>query len=359
MFGRRSDAAHHDYNPLAESLIIEGSDQDDGVTVNSATGFGNTREPPRRPSSASMTESLSRVGSRIRNFLSSSPAPSREGSWGGDTRSTGTMSHVDAPQARPRTTQTTRRPPMMDPRQLLEDCRATVNAARVSSELLRDTTREVRENPGEATDLAETLSQLSSTCMDQQGQLSMMLSNELVLSDEALLMQALEVNESLALALEGYLMLSTGDMQQALQPTQTAAAPTQTAQAPVPQESEEEMIARAMAESLRTEEERKAKADHENTVLLVDAVAGLAPPPPPPSHAPPPPPPPPPADANLLFDIPPAPPAPPAPAPPAPPAPPSPSNGESPMFGLEDLIAAPPPAPPASTTAAAPTNLLD
>eukprot|EP00959_Pyramimonas_sp_CCMP1952_P379067 7940363-Pyramimonas_sp.AAC.1 len=296
MFGRRSGESGHDYNPLGESLIIEGVDQDDGVPVQGATGFGNTR----RPQSASITERFSRFGDSVRNFLSP-PAPSAGsggGSWGEGGQ--GVPPRLNAqPPAQPRQTQTRGAPnPYADDvhtvQHLIAACRSVVNAARVSSELLRDTTREVRENPEEATDLGETLSQLSQTCMDQQNQLSVMLTSEQVLADEALLMQALEVNESLALALEGYMMLSTGDALPRM--VEEPTVEEQTAAATVQQESEEAMIARAMAESLRTEEERKAKADHENTTLLLDAVTGLTPPPPPPPHAPPPPPPPPPMD---------------------------------------------------------------
>mmetsp|Transcript_32175 Transcript_32175/g.54038 ORF Transcript_32175/g.54038 Transcript_32175/m.54038 type:complete len:354 (-) Transcript_32175:481-1542(-) len=351
LFSRNRDG-HSDYNALGESLMSDpqgdnGQQEDVGVTI-ASQGFGNTTETrPRssRPQSAisSLENGMGRLGRGLRNLMTPAAA---NGSDGQRTTSAGMGASVYNPSVT-RNSAPPNNAHMPAEEDILKSCRETVAAGRVASELLRDTTQQAQENPLEAVVLGDTLNQLSRVCMDNQNTLTMMLSSEVLLTDEVLLMETLEVNESLSLALEHFLAFSAVTPQQAqeqqpVRQTQqldlvsgtpqvgTRVSDSLGEQAAEPEgETEEEMIARAIAESLKSEEEYKTRG-------LVEAAAGLAQPPPPP-------PPPPPQAPHLSTQL--------------------PLNGL--FHGLDDLIAPPPssdpvPTPPlASSPPPAPTNLLD
>eukprot|EP00854_Cymbomonas_tetramitiformis_P015854 gene15854-18803_t len=238
--GGRGRGDRYEYNPLGESLM-------DNQTEEGQQGSEDLqRTGSQRPSDLSSGEGVSRPAS--------GSASSKMNEWGRSLKQRWQNFIAGSGSS------TTRSPE--------EDINSTISTARVTGELLQDTTQEAARNPVEAVELADTMNDVSRVCEAAQRELAVYLSNETLWGDEAMLNSALEVNDLLTRALAAYARLMGVTPGQA-QPAEEAPVPQQpvdpeplvqqeqlpVSSAPEPtavsQESEEDMIARAIAESLK------------------------------------------------------------------------------------------------------------
>mmetsp|Transcript_3774 Transcript_3774/g.4247 ORF Transcript_3774/g.4247 Transcript_3774/m.4247 type:complete len:516 (+) Transcript_3774:110-1657(+) len=325
-FRSRTESANRDnseYNPLGQSLIgSEDQVDDDGVGVtyagsSSGGGVGEAR-PPLRSRMDSWGQSMKQKFNNLMRGSSLSGA-NRASNWLGSQqnrssdmgqRSTDSISHTEPVED------------IRTPEEINASIKELIESARTSSELLNETTAGALRNPVDAVELADTINYLAQVCVKLQKDISRLLTMEETLTDETLMMEALEANDSLTRGLSSYTNLM-GEMpsQQAQQPPvgeeegprgqalpdswaplgpannsneQRDVAPPQPASAvgvgdddgwqhydpaafeaatppppppppaeptaaAQPEEDEEAMIMRAIAESLKSEEERAAK----------------------------------------------------------------------------------------------------
>lgn len=312
--GGRGRGDRYEYNPLGESLMDnqteEGQQESEDLqrTGNQRPSDLSSGEGGSRPGSATskMNEWGRSLKQRWQNFIagsgnSNTRSPEEDG-WSSALQQDSIQAPpppvsrgiqgVDAQgQRRPQ-----RNAQQADYDQPVElDINSTISTARVTGELLQDTTSEAARNPVEAVELADTMNDVSRVCEAAQRELALYLSNETLWGDEALLNSALEVNDLLTRALAAYARLMGVTPGQA-QPVEEAPVPQQpddpeplaqqeqlpVSSAPEPtvaQESEEDMIARAIAESLKSEEDRKARFEDVEDPSQGDLLGDLSAPP--------------------------------------------------------------------------------
>mmetsp|Transcript_4476 Transcript_4476/g.8314 ORF Transcript_4476/g.8314 Transcript_4476/m.8314 type:complete len:441 (-) Transcript_4476:458-1780(-) len=301
MFRSSNRGERYQYNALGDSLLSGEEGETEGVTSeeyqeeqrrsqnnhypqhrhqDDAEGFGVELDQPRR---GMMSDLSTSIRQRFQNLMGTNsggiqPPPAGMGvqpqvrTLGvparGETTHSGSRAHpTSSPAPLP---QPTRGLGQAQPQMAALEER--VSSARMAAELLRDTTQAAGRDPVDAVALADTLADLSLLCEQYETQLVAALGGDASWASDAAMSEAIQVTETLVLALEGYKAFAQGD----------GAAPG--ADAPVPPatgmsaadiaaagESEEDMIARAIADSLKSEEERKARENQQK---------GAAPPPP-------------------------------------------------------------------------------
>jgi len=300
----RGRQGRYEYNALGESLISGQEDEDaqgsENISVNNAAsnpaegfGVGDALEPEGRSTTSTISDFGRNIRQRFQYATANVPyATATRRSIDGQ----GTYNpHESLPdeaqhnqtlqQQRQQIWQRQQQEQLRTSEQdTILNCKEIIEGGRVSSTLLQETATHAAQNPDEAGSLADTLGDLSAVCRAQQSDLNALLTADgAVFTQEALLMSALEVSEKLAMVLQQYTVLCSENptLQLSSDPSQQSeehlpvplAVPVSNAAPADQEESEEDMIARAMAESLKSEEERKEREEQESLQELRSATS--------------------------------------------------------------------------------------